>query len=306
MANYNILTFESEGRPKAGLLVDERVHDAAALTGEPTYESVLGILQDWDTAQGRLSDAAGRADQGKGASLSDVVLRAPILYPPTIYCAGANYKDHAEEMAHHTNRPVEPDPHTRGLKCFFFLKTGRAVADPDSTLDVTGLSAKLDWELELAAVIGRTAKRVSEEDALDYVAGYTVANDLSARDFLKRPHIADASPMKNDWQSCKNFDNSTPLGPWITTANQINDPHDLSMTLKVNHEVKQQSNSGSMIFNIREQIAHLSERITLYPGDVILTGTPAGVGVARNEFLKSGDVLTLTIDSIGTLTNRIA
>lgn len=303
MSEYKLLTFQTVDGPRAGILVGDSVYDAAELTGHASDATVLGILEDWDNAGKRLAAAAGTASGG--TPVAKTKLRAPVLYPPAIYCAGANYKDHAEEMARLFNRPIEPDPHTQGLKCFFFMKAGRTVVDPNTTAMVSGLSVTLDWELELAAVIGRKATRVSEEAALDYVAGYTIANDLSARDFGKRPHLNENSPFKTDWVSSKNFDDSCPLGPWITPASQIGDAQNLAMKLTVNGVVKQQSNSKNMIYNIREQISHISSRITLYPGDVILTGTPAGVGVARKEFLRAGDVVELTIEKIGVLKTTI-
>jgi len=306
MTDYRLLTYQTAKGPRAGLLVGETVYDAAELTAHPADATVLAILDDWQNASVRLGRAASCAQPQQGQNLSKVRLRTPILYPNTIYCAGANYKDHAAEMARLFNRKMEPDPHEQGLKCFMFLKAGRTAVDPDATITVTPYSKALDWELELAAVIGRKATAVTEETALDYVAGYTIANDLSARDFARRPHIADASPFKADWASSKNFDHSCPLGPWITPASQIGDPQNLAMKLTINGVTKQESNSGQMIFNIREQIAHLSSRITLYPGDVILTGTPAGVGAARNEFLKAGDVVVLTIERIGALKTTIA
>jgi 2-keto-4-pentenoate hydratase/2-oxohepta-3-ene-1,7-dioic acid hydratase in catechol pathway len=303
MATYKLLTYHSVSGPRAGLSVDDTVYDAAMLTGEQSDTSVLSILDNWDEAQRRLEAAAETAR--KAEPIAQPSLRAPILYPPAIYCAGANYKDHAEEMARMFNRPVDPDPHTNGLKCFFFMKTGRTATDPGATINISDYSKTMDWEIELAVVIGRRATRVSEGDALDYVAGYTVANDLSARDFGRRD-VIDTSPFKTDWLSSKNFDQSCPLGPCIVPAAQIKDPHDLAMRLTVNGITKQESNTARMIYNINEQIAHLSARITLYPGDVILTGTPAGVGVARKEFLKSGDRVECWIDGVGTVTNVMA
>jgi 2-keto-4-pentenoate hydratase/2-oxohepta-3-ene-1,7-dioic acid hydratase in catechol pathway len=138
------------------------------------------------------------------------------------------------------------------------------------------------------------------------VAGYTVANDLSARDLSRRPHISDTSPFKADWLAHKSFEGACPLGPWITPADDIADPHDLGIKLWVNDVIKQDSNTGGMIFNLAEQISHISTRIMLHPGDVILTGTPAGVGAGRNEYLKPGDVVKVWIEGIGTLTNTFS
>ncbi len=164
----------------------------------------------------------------------------------------------------------------------------------------------VDWEIELAAVIGRPARNVPLERALDHVAGYTIANDLSARDAGRRGPVPDLSPFKWDWTSHKSFEGSCPLGPWIVPAAAIGDPQALGLKLWVNDVLKQDSNTGKMIFTTAEQIAHLSTRITLHPGDLVLTGTPAGVGAGRGEFLKAGDVVKLSIEKIGTLTNTCA
>jgi 2-keto-4-pentenoate hydratase/2-oxohepta-3-ene-1,7-dioic acid hydratase in catechol pathway len=233
-------------------------------------------------------------------------LRAPILWPSAIYCAGANYSDHAAEMAKRANRPEEPNPKTLGLKPWHFIKASRAVTDPDATVSASKYTQKLDWEIELAAVIGKPAKNVPVEQALDYVAGYTAANDLSARDLSRRPHVPDTSAFKSDWIGQKCFDGSCPLGPWIVPAEDIPDPQNLALKLWVNGAIKQDSNTGKMIYSTAEQIAHLSSGMTLHPGDVILTGTPAGVGTARNEYLQPGDVVKIEIERIGTLTTTIA
>ena len=214
-------------------------------------------------------------------------MRAPLLWPYTIYCAGANYADHAAEMARRMNRPPEPDPHTQGLKAWHFIKAARAITDPGATVKISDISDKVDWEVELAAVIGRPARDVPEEKALSYVAGYTCANDLSARDRGPRPNISDTSPFKADWTKHKSFDGSCPLGPWIVPASDIGDPQKLGLKLWVNGVLKQDSNTNDMIFNLAEQIAQLSSGMTLYPGDLILTGTPAGVGSGARRVPQS-------------------
>ena len=305
MSSYKLATFETADGPRAGMVVDDVISDIAALTGKPAYATVLGVLADWPKADAMLRGAADRAKAG-GMPVAKVKLLAPIPKPGAIYCAGSNYADHALEMSRLHNRPVEPDPHTLGLKPWHFIKVSHAVASPGDTVNITAASKTMDWEVELAAVIGRPAKNVSIENALDYVAGYTIANDLSARDMSRRPHIAETSPFKSDWVSHKNFDGAAPMGPWIVPAADIGDPHSLGMKLWVNDVIKQDSNSGQMIFNTNEQIAQLSSRITLHPGDVIMTGTPAGVGAARKEFLKAGDTVKLWIEKIGTLTNTMA
>jgi len=313
MPAYQLATYAAGAEPRAGIVIGDRIFDAATLTGSVADGTALGILKDWAAAGDRLAAAAEAVAADATLTTADsqplaaVRLMAPVLYPSAIFCAGANYADHAAEMARANNRPPEPDPHTLGLKPWHFLKAGRStLAGPGDTVRISGLSNTMDWEIELAAIIGRAAKNVPLETALDHVAGYTIANDLSARDMGRRPHVADASPFKYDWVAHKNFDGSCPLGPWIVPARDIPDPQQLGLKLWVNGVIKQDSNTSQMIFSLAEQIAHLSSRITLQPGDVILTGTPAGVGAARPEFLKPGDEVRLWIEGIGTMTNRMA
>jgi 2-keto-4-pentenoate hydratase/2-oxohepta-3-ene-1,7-dioic acid hydratase in catechol pathway len=308
MDGYKLATYQASDGPRAGLVIEDKVFDAAKLTGKNAYASVLGILEDWRTAKGVLRKAAAGAKKTrvKASPLGRTKLLAPVRWPSAIYCAGSNYADHAAEMARRMNRSPEPDPHTQGLKAWHFIKASRVLADPGATVKISTLSKEMDWEVELAAVIGRTAKDVPQEKALTYVAGYTAANDLSARDRGRRPHIGDTSPFKSDWTKHKTFDGSCPLGPWIVPADDIGDPQNLGLKLWVNDVLKQDSNSKHMIFNLAEQIAQLSSGMTLHPGDVILTGTPAGVGAARGEFLKAGDVVRIWIEKIGTLTTKMA
>lgn len=307
MASYKLATYQTADGPRAGLVLTDRVFDAERLTGRPSYATVLGILEDWQSANGLLQEAAAKAGRdGKGQPLQQTAFRAPVLWPSAIYCAGANYSDHAAEMAARANRPPEPDPKSLGLKPWHFIKASRSLADPGATVFASRYTKKLDWEVELAAVIGKPAKNVSVEKALEHVAGYTAANDLSARDLSRRPHVSDTSAFKSDWIGQKSFDGACPLGPWIVPAQEIPDPQDLAIKLWVNDVLKQDSNTGKMIFSIAEQIAHLSSGMTLHPGDVILTGTPAGVGSARNEFLQAGDVVKIEIGRIGMLINKIA
>jgi len=306
MASYKLLTYSAAEGPRAGMVIGETLHDAATLTGEAGDATVLGILADWTAARGRLAKAASGVPRA-GRALAGAKLLAPILWPSAIYCAGANYSDHAAEMARASGREPGPDPHTLGLKPWHFLKAGRStLAAHEDTIRITGVSKTMDWEIDLAAVIGRAAKNVPLADALNHVAGYTIANDLSARDMGRRPQVPDASPFKFDWVAHKNFDGSCPLGPWIVPSDDIADPQQLALKLWVNDVIKQDSNTAKMIFNLAEQIEQLSSRITLQPGDVILTGTPAGVGAARPEFLNPGDVVRLWIEKIGTLSNRMA
>ncbi|HWP26893.1 MAG TPA: fumarylacetoacetate hydrolase family protein [Xanthobacteraceae bacterium] len=308
MSSYHLVSYQSPKGPRAGVVVGEQVFDAEALTRKTAYATVLGILNDWRRAEGSIRKAATAAAKrkAKGRPLKRTRLLAPVLWPSAIYCAGANYTDHMLEMARLQNIPPASDPHEVGLKPWHFIKASRTVTGHDTTIKLPAASKAIDWEAELGAVIGRPAKNIPINKALDYVAGYTIANELSARDLGRREQLPDQSPFKYDWVGQKCFDDACPLGPWIVPARDIKDPQKLGIKLWVNGVLKQDSNTSQMIFTLAEQIAHLSSRITLYPGDIILTGTPAGVGAARKEFLKRGDVTKVWIEGIGTLTNKFA
>src|SRR5512143_553170 len=306
MIDYKLLTYGALQGPRAGIIVEEEVFDLAGLTDSPSYEAMLDVLKDWEAARAVLHKAVEETKAGniKGIPVEKVKLLVPVL-PSAIFCAGANYVDHVQEMAAARKINPDPDPRSLGLKPWHFIKASRSVVETQSTVLLPSYSKMVDWEAELTAVIGRQAKDVPVDKALDYVAGYTVANDLSARDFTARPQVPDTSPFKYDWVSQKSFDGACPLGPWIVPARQIGDPQNLGIRLWVNDVLKQDSHTSRMIFSVAEQIAHLSTRMTLYPGDLILTGTPAGVGMARREFLKAGDVIRVWIERIGTLTNTM-
>jgi len=308
MPTFKLMTYETGEGPRAGVICGGAAFDAAGATGEPRYETMLGILADWPRANDALGAFAAGAGPSRAGALDPSHLRllAPIPLPGAIYCAGANYRDHVLEMARAQNIKPEPDPHTLGLKSWHFIKVSHCVTAPNAAVPLPAHSQKVDWEAELAVVIGRPARNVPLERALDVVAGYTIGNDLSARDNGRRAGISDTSPFKFDWVGQKCFDGACPLGPWIVPADEIPDPHKLKIELTVNGVVKQSSNTSELIFNVAEQISHLSERITLHPGDVILTGTPAGVGAGRGEFLKAGDEVRVTIEGIGELVNKFA
>jgi 2-keto-4-pentenoate hydratase/2-oxohepta-3-ene-1,7-dioic acid hydratase in catechol pathway len=311
-AGYTLATYQTKEGPRAGLVIGEDVFDAAKLTGKPAYGSVIGILADWKRAEGALKKAAaGAAKSGvksgaKRMPLGKTKLLAPAPNPPTIFCAGANYADHAAAMARKQGMPEPTDPREQGLKPWFFIKAAHTITDPGTTIKAKHYANELDWEIELAVVIGRAAKDVPVDKALSYVAGYTVANDLSARDRGRRPGLEPTSIFKMDWTKHKSFDGSCPIGPWIVPASDIADPQKLGLKLWVNGALKQDSNTGQMLFTVAEQIAQLSINMTLHPGDLILTGTPAGTGGESGTFLKAGDVVKLWIEGIGEFENRIA
>ena len=303
--SYRLLSYVSKGQPRAGLLVNEAVYDLAAATRNAAWSSVLAVLNDWPKAKAALAKAA-KATRAKGLPLAKTKLLAPILYPGNIYCAGANYKDHVAEMDRAQGREPGPTMKDRGEKPWHFVKTSKSsVVGPGAKVKLPAFSKAVDWEVELAAVIGKRAKDVSVDKALDCVAGYTIANDLSARDVMRREGNPPTSPFHYDWVSQKCFDGACPLGPWIVPASEIRDPHNLGIKLWIGDEVMQDSNTGQMIFDTAEQIAMLSSRVTLQPGDLVLTGTPAGVGMGRKRFLQPGERVRLWIEGIGELTHSM-
>jgi 2-keto-4-pentenoate hydratase/2-oxohepta-3-ene-1,7-dioic acid hydratase in catechol pathway len=306
MTGYKLVMYDAGKGARAGIVVNDGVLDVATTSGRGDGDSVLALLDDWAVAKGWLSSLAASSGRLPNRPLGSVKLLAPIDRPGAIYCAGANYKDHVLEMARAQNIAPEPDPHAVGLQSWHFIKTAGCVIGPNEIVHLPPRSNKVDWEAELAVVIGRTAKDIPVDAALVYVAGYTIANDLSARDFTKRAAVPDSSPFKYDWVAHKCFDGSCPIGPWIVPAEEIADPQNLAIELSIGGVIKQKSNTSQMIFTVAEQISHLSGKLTLHPGDVILTGTPAGVGAPRGEFLKAGDEVRITVESIGELVNKIA
>lgn len=315
--SYRLASYGApDGSPRAGIVVDEQVIEVSAAlvgTGAQTLASsgasVLGVLQRWAEMHPRLQDIARRSRGGDLAqetrALSNTRLLAPILYPGTIFCAGANYRDHVVEMTKALNMPMEPDPRERGFKPWHFLKASTpCVRGPNSRIALPSHSQKVDWEAEIALVIGRECHDVSVDQALEHVAGLTIVNDLSARDHLRREGMSGESPFRFDWLSAKSFDGALPMGPWICPFDEIEDPGNLGIKLWLNDELMQDSSSSNLIFSMAEQIAHLSTRVTLKPGDVIATGTPAGVGAPRGRFLKPGDRVRIWVEGVGELAHE--
>ena len=222
-------------------------------------------------------------------SLDDITLLAPILSPPKIVCLGLNYRDHAEEQGKET--PDEP---------IIFMKPRTAIIGPEQPIIRPKMVEQLDYEAELAVVIGEKGKNIPVSEAKKYVFGYTGFNDLSARDIQFKD---------KQWTRGKSFDTFAPMGPCITTTDQIGDPDNLSVRTKVNGELRQNSSTKNMVFNVYEIVHRLSQVMTLEPGDVIATGTPAGVGVfmkPKPKFLVPGDLIEVEIERIGTLRNIVS
>ena len=218
--------------------------------------------------------------------LDEVKLLSPLTDPEKIICIGLNYYDHVMESK--MKVPEKP---------VLFPKYNNCIIGNDDDVLIPEEVQQCDYEVELVVVIGRTAKQVAIEEAMDYVFGYTVLNDVSARDIqLNEPQ----------WTRGKTIDTFAPIGPWIVTADEIPDPHQLSISLTLNGNVMQDSNTKELIFNVPYLISFLSNTITLQPGDIISTGTPPGVGMGKNPqvWLKNGDITEATVEGIGTLRNR--
>jgi 2-keto-4-pentenoate hydratase/2-oxohepta-3-ene-1,7-dioic acid hydratase in catechol pathway len=216
---------------------------------------------------------------------------APLLYPGKILCAGANYFDHLAEMG-------MPGAKKEDQRLFFFMKPPRnAVVGEGDTVHMPINTQAFDWEVELALVIGKTARNVSVEQALSHVAAYTVAIDFSARDHNRAPETF----YKLDWVAGKGHDTCCPMGPRLIPAHQFGDPQQAALKLAVNGALKQNGSAKDMIFSVAEQISTASRIMTLDPGDVLLTGTPAGVGVPHKTFLSVGDRVDADIEGIGRL-----
>jgi len=218
----------------------------------------------------------------------DAALRAPILSPPKIVCLGLNYEDHAEESG--AEIPEEP---------IIFMKPRTSIVGPMEPVVKPRFVKELDYEVELAIIIGRKGKDIPVSKAADYIFGYTVFNDISARDIQFKD---------GQWTRGKSFDTFAPIGPCITTATQMGDPNNLRLKTRVNGEIRQDSSTNKMVFNVYEIVHHLSRVMTLEPCDIIATGTPGGVAVfmkPKPRFLQPGDVIEVEIEKIGTLRNPV-
>ncbi len=290
-----LATYRADDGPRLGVIVGEQILDVSALVGLRQVTDMLSLIdlgaeglarlrQDLEVENGPILQR-----QNAAHNLADVHLLAPIPRPrKNIFCMGQNYADHAAEHG----AAVAAAP-------ILFSKATTTVNGPYDPIEIDpAVSDRLDWEVELGVIIGRAGKNIPAERALDYVFGYTVINDISARDLQFR---------HKQWFKGKSLDGSCPMGPWIVTADEIPDPHALNLRLRVNGVTKQDANTSLMVFNLPAIIEALSAGLTLEPGDIIATGTPAGVGDARTppEYLQPGDVVEAEIDGIGTLRNPV-
>jgi 2,4-diketo-3-deoxy-L-fuconate hydrolase len=308
VSSIALATYRRAGSLAPALVLDNRLYDfeAALAAGLPTAPiewarsgGVEAMLQNWPTASAWLKAATPAAESAiRAGTLEAVVdgldlIAAPYV-PQRIFCAASNFASHANEMGTVLAAKSQSKP-------YMFLKLSNTVIGNGETVRMPPETSKLDWEVELAAVIGKRVRRVSVADALDAVACYTILNDISARDLNVRSDY----PFKHDWFQGKCHDTFAPIGPWLVPASQIPDPQAVQMRLDVNDVPMQQDSTANMIWTVREQIAYLSTIVTLEPGDVIATGTPTGVGMGRGVFLKAGDRMIASIEGIGRLANDV-
>ncbi|WP_206244661.1 fumarylacetoacetate hydrolase family protein [Novosphingobium terrae] len=281
-----LLRYDDAGTPKLGVVQDDRIVSLAPLADR--YPTMRSIIEGGDAALAQLRDFVATAPYS--LPLASARLLAPVERPGKYLAIGMNYAKHLEE--------ADKLGVARSKHQVWFNKQTTCVAGPYDPIE-PGATEKLDYEVELALVIGKPAKNVSQDEALDHVFGYVVANDVSARDF--QFHSA-------TFTMGKSFDTHGPIGPWIVTADEVANPQNLDLRCFVNGELRQSNNTATMIHPIRAQIAYLASAFTLEPGDLIATGTPEGVGVGMEPpvFLKAGDVVRCEVDGIGAIENTVA
>jgi len=270
-----LATIATDQGPRAAVLRDEQ--EAVLVDG---YPDVGALLRD---GKAGLDAALHAHTDGKGLAFGAEDLRRPILKPEAVVCVGLNYRTHILEMGREL--PTEPT---------LFSKLPRALTDPYADVELPDPSQRIDYEAELAAVIGNGGRDIAAHDAWDHVAGLTVLNDVTARDFQRRTI---------QWFAGKTFQASTPIGPWIVTTDELGDLGGRELRLTVNGEQRQRAWLDDLVFDVPTLVADLSRIVELQPGDVIATGTPGGVGEPQGLFLRDGDVVEVSIDGIGAIRN---
>jgi 2-keto-4-pentenoate hydratase/2-oxohepta-3-ene-1,7-dioic acid hydratase in catechol pathway len=278
-----LATYSTGGERRIGVITSAGIVPVSDEPGMPT--DMMELIERWPELEARVRTIANQARTG--LSIDTVQLHAPVSRPSKIMAIGLNYADHVAESG--------LEAPTRQL---WFAKQVNTINGPHDGVQIPTASEQIDYEVELVAVIGKRGRHISVEDAPAHVFGYCVGNDVSVRDWQL------ATPQ---WVLGKSFDSHAPIGPYITTGDEVGDPHRLSIRSIVNGEVRQSSNTRHLIFNVWDQIAHLSEAMTLEPGDLIFTGTPGGVGLAMRppRFLASGDVVRCEIEELGAIENQM-
>lgn len=283
-----IAAFSVHSQPHIGVLQEERAISLTLLGGDRFPLCVKTFIEKSEELLPLAENLIEQRDSDDAVfPISDVKILPPIPSPEKIICVGLNYIDHCRETG--MEPPASP---------VIFSKYANAIVGHHDAVEIPSNSNEVDFEAELAIVIGKEAKHVSEEDANDYVFGYTIMNDISARDLQFKD---------GQWSRGKTADTFAPTGPVIVTKDEAGDPHNLSISLELNGEIMQDSNTNNLIFTIPQIISFLSQSMTLRPGDLIATGTPPGVGMGRSPkvWLKDGDRMSITIEKIGTLSNYV-
>lgn len=279
--------------------------DALRRSGTPGVEpawvvgGVRALLDDWGRARAWLNSApthlqtVARQDALQPLRAAHIKVEAPLV-PNRLFCVAANYAEHAAEMDNALAAKANSLP-------YLFAKLPSSVVGDGDDIVLPPEVTQLDWEVELAVVVGRPGRRLKVEEALSHVAGYTVLNDISARNLNARTDV----PFRNDWFQSKSHDTFAPMGPCLVPAQRIPDPQDVSLWLDVNGQAMQRGHTAAMIWSVAELLAYLSTIVTLQPGDVVATGTPSGVGRSRGVFLQPGDVVTAGAVGVGCIGNRV-
>jgi 2,4-didehydro-3-deoxy-L-rhamnonate hydrolase len=323
---FRLGSFSAAGEPPfPGIVLGERVHAVQGLTALEHEiglrlhgaDSMLGLLERWDEnlpALRAMADAISTRASPGGVSLADLRAHAPLI-PRQIFQAGANYHKHVVDLI--VDGAVARDPSTnreqvranasdmmrkraQSGRPFVFMGLVSGVTGPFDPIVIPYDVTQPDWELELAAVIGRPARRVSRSHALDCVAGYTIANDITARERIGRP---DVPQMGMDWMAGKGAPTFLPIGPFLTPAEFVGDPQQLRITLQLNGQVMQDESTADMIFSVARIVEFISEHVQLLPGDLVLTGSPSGNGTHYGRFIRDGDVLVGEVSGLGQLRN---
>ena len=267
-----LATYTFDGRTRTGIVVGDKIIDTGV------DGSMIDLIRDWNALK---PDLEAKASAGGGRPLSSVKLEAPVQRPGKIFAIGLNYADHIAE-----SNMAAPE------RQVWFTKAQTSVNGPFDPIEIAKGTMTADYEVELVAIVGKGGKHLSTDDAPSAIFGYCVGNDVTERMWQH------ATPQ---WSLGKSFDTHAPMGPWIVTADEVGDPHQLGLRCFVNGEKRQDSNTRHLVFNIWQQVEHLSVGMTLEPGDVLFTGTPGGVGAAMDprQFLKAGDTVRCEIDGLG-------
>lgn len=312
---YGLGTFSADDAPPyAGVVADGRVYPVADLLPALAKAGVRDLLERWDEIEPTLQRAVDGLPEGGGVGLDKVRPLPPVQPPGQLFCAGANYKQHVKQLL--MARGVVPtgdidpaelerqldaglDERARSGMPYVFLGLSRCMVGALDDVVLPSNAQQVDWELELAVIIGAPTRHVTRDEALAYVAGYAVCNDVTLRDHVFRP---DMPTIGTDWLRGKSAPSLFPIGPWITPARHV-DPNDLRLTLRVNGEPMQDESTRDMIFDVARLIEHVSGTCPLLPGDVLLTGSPAGNGAHYDRYLGPGDVMEGEISGLGTIRN---